>query len=108
MAQTALPATKEVNPMPLVKIKEKYQVTIPSSIRKKLPLKVGDVLEAELEDDAIILKPQVVMDKAKALKRLFAVLKKKRTVSAHDEEVIQDALSAIEEVRRQKHAKSRA
>ena len=45
---------------------------------------------------------------SKALEKLFAVLKKKRTITARDEEVIQDALSAIEEVRRQKHAKSRA
>ena len=47
--------------MSLVKIKEKYQVTIPSAIRDKLSLKIGDMLEAELEDDQIVLKPKIIV-----------------------------------------------
>ncbi|MCK5784419.1 MAG: AbrB/MazE/SpoVT family DNA-binding domain-containing protein [Desulfobacterales bacterium] len=31
--------------MPLVKIKDKFQVTIPASIRKAIELDIGDLLE---------------------------------------------------------------
>ena len=33
--------------MPLVKVKEKFQVTIPTALRKAVRLSVGDLLEAE-------------------------------------------------------------
>jgi AbrB family looped-hinge helix DNA binding protein len=45
-------------PMPLVKIKEKYQVTLPAAIRKQLALQVGDLLEVKLKGTDIVLKPQ--------------------------------------------------
>lgn len=95
--------------MPLVKVKEKYQVTIPSTIRKKLPLKVGDILEVSLKHNEIVLKPQVVLDRAEALEKLFTVLSQGRTPQRiPDKEVIEDALETIREIRRLKHAKSRA
>jgi len=49
--------------MPLVKVKEKYQVTLPASVRKKLGLAVGDVLEATVEDNKITLTPKSVIDR---------------------------------------------
>lgn len=49
--------------MPLVKVKEKYQVTLPASVRKKLGLVVGDVLEATVEDNKITLTPKSVIDR---------------------------------------------
>jgi AbrB family looped-hinge helix DNA binding protein len=50
--------------MPLVRVKEKFQVTIPNSLRKTIPLAVGDVLEAEIRGKAIVLKPKAVVDRA--------------------------------------------
>ncbi len=35
--------------MALVKIKEKYQVTLPAALREKAGLEVGDLLEAKVE-----------------------------------------------------------
>lgn len=102
---------KEVITMPLVKVKEKYQVTIPTNIREKLALKVGDILEADIEKDKIVLKPQIVLDKSKAVEKFFAVLERGRKHKINhisDEEVIKDALEAIQEVRQRKHAKSRS
>lgn len=49
--------------MPVVRIREKYQVTLPSKIRKALGVEVGDFLEAEVEKDRIILKPKAIIDK---------------------------------------------
>ena len=50
--------------MPLVKVKEKFQVTIPTALREALHLAVGDLLEATVEQDKIVLKPKVVVDRA--------------------------------------------
>lgn len=43
--------------MPLVKIKEHFQITIPKSVRKKLSIAVGDYMELEKKGGEIILKP---------------------------------------------------
>ncbi|GAB6945746.1 AbrB/MazE/SpoVT family DNA-binding domain-containing protein [Vulcanisaeta sp. JCM 14467] len=40
------------------KITRNYQITIPASIRRKLGLKIGDVLIVRLEGDKIILEPK--------------------------------------------------
>mgnify|MGYP001827132800 FL=1 len=43
--------------MPLVKVKQKYQVTIPATIREQVELGVGDMLEATISKEGILLKP---------------------------------------------------
>ena len=53
--------------MPLVKVKEKYQVTLPASVRKKAGLAVGDILEVSLEGKKITLTPKSVVDREIAL-----------------------------------------
>ena len=49
--------------MPLVKIKEKFQVTIPTALRKAVRLSVGDLLEAEVKGNTIVLKPKALVDR---------------------------------------------
>lgn len=49
--------------MPLVKIKEKFQVTIPTVLRKAARLSVGDLLEAEAKNNTIVLKPKAIIDR---------------------------------------------
>jgi len=56
---------KEVG-MPVVKVGPKHQVTIPSSIFKKLRLDVGDFLEVAQENYAIRLIPQKLIPKDQA------------------------------------------
>lgn len=53
--------------MPLVKIKEKYQVTLPAVVRRKAGLNVGDFLEASIEGEKITLTPKSVVDRELAL-----------------------------------------
>ena len=36
--------------MALVKIKDKYQVTLPAALREKAGLEVGDLLETEMQE----------------------------------------------------------
>ena len=54
--------TREQN-MPLVKVKQNFQVTIPFEVRKQLQIKLGDLFEATVEDDTVVLKPKVVFDR---------------------------------------------
>lgn len=49
--------------MPYVKVKQKYQVTIPVVIRKKLKLHEGDTLEIKEQDGNLILVPQVISER---------------------------------------------
>jgi AbrB family looped-hinge helix DNA binding protein len=49
--------------MPLVKVKEKFQVTIPTALRKAVRLSVGDLLEAEAKGNTIVLKPKTLVDR---------------------------------------------
>ena len=49
--------------MPMIKVKEKFQVTIPNAIRKEADLAVGDYLEVVIEGSTIVLKPKAMVDR---------------------------------------------
>jgi AbrB family looped-hinge helix DNA binding protein len=49
--------------MSLVKVKNKFQLTIPAEIRDKVKLEVGDILEVTVQNKNIVLKPKVVVDR---------------------------------------------
>lgn len=49
--------------MPMIKVKEKFQVTIPNAIRKEAELAVGDYLEVVIEGGTIVLKPKAMVDR---------------------------------------------
>jgi len=53
--------------MSLVKVKEKYQVTLPPSLRAKAGLAVGDLLEATVKGKTITLVPKRQVDRELAL-----------------------------------------
>lgn len=46
--------------MTYVQVKQKYQVTIPAAIRKRLNLHEGDMLEVREQDGLLVLVPQTV------------------------------------------------
>jgi len=52
--------------MALVSVKKKYQVVIPLPVRKKIGIKVGDLLEASVERGSITFTPKSVVDRAVA------------------------------------------
>ena len=60
--------------MPLVKVKGKYQITIPAEVREELRLAVGDLLEATVQGTTIVLTPKAVVDRATARERLLDVM----------------------------------
>lgn len=55
--------------MALVKIKDKFQITLPSNVRSKSGLKVGDLLEATSSGNKITLTPKTVVDRDIAISR---------------------------------------
>jgi AbrB family looped-hinge helix DNA binding protein len=89
--------------MPLVRVKGKYQVTIPAEIRKELNLKVGDYLEVEARGSSIVLRPKAVIDREKeeAWERLKELLERvhQKIGEVPEEEVERDVLEAIRAIR---------
>jgi len=55
--------------MPMVTVKQKYQVTIPTKVRKDIDLHEGDTLEAVVEGGKIVLTPKVLVNKRAIAKR---------------------------------------
>jgi len=49
--------------MALVKVKGKYQVTLPVSVREQAGVAVGDILEAKVERRKITLIPKRIVDR---------------------------------------------
>jgi AbrB family looped-hinge helix DNA binding protein len=87
--------------MAVVRVKGKYQVTIPKEVRRKLGLRVGDYLEVEVQGSTILLKPKALLDKDEALEKLQAILEKLREKRAalSEEEVEREVLQALRAVR---------
>jgi len=53
--------------MSLVKVKDKYQVTLPAALRAKAGVSIGDVLEAKYQGNKITLTPKSVVDREIAI-----------------------------------------
>jgi len=53
--------------MPLVRVKQKFQVTIPDDVRRRVGLEVGDMLEASTKNNMITLRPKIVVDRHPAI-----------------------------------------
>jgi AbrB family looped-hinge helix DNA binding protein len=49
--------------MAIVRIKDKFQVTLPAAIRRRAGLAVGDWLEARIEKGKITLSPKSLTDR---------------------------------------------
>lgn len=52
--------------MPLVKMKEKGQITIPAAVREQIAAHKGDVFEVVVMDGNIVLKPRDVVARDKS------------------------------------------
>ena len=97
--------------MPLVKVKEKFQVTIPTELRETLHLAVGDLLEATIEHDTIVLKPKAVVDRKQAWAKMEHAMASVEDLAPNLEQSPQEEEEAIarmvKEYRKQ-HAQRRA
>ena len=49
-----------------VKVREKYQVTIPEDVRNKIPLKVGERVEVIAKGNEIVIRPIIEIPRDQA------------------------------------------
>lgn len=71
----------------LVRVKEKYQVTIPAKLREIVPLHTGDYLEASVYQDGILLRPKRVIDTPKHKPGILDFLHETRTTTRTRKEI---------------------
>ena len=97
--------------MPLVKIKEKFQITLPAELREALHLAVGDLLEATIHDNMIVLKPKAVVDREQAWVKIEHAMASVQDRAPNPQQSPQEQEEEIAEIikeYRQDHAKRRA
>ena len=96
--------------MPLVTVKPKFQVTIPAGLRKDIDLREGDLMEATLVGDGILLRPKEVVDRNAAADRITAALATARPAAADrgrsEDEIMEDTVAEISASRRERHARA--
>lgn len=92
--------------MAIAKISERGQITIPKPIRESLGLKKGDVVDARIEGDCVVITPEkstTPENWAKLLQVMNSVHRQNRGIS--EEEVYQDVERAVAELRREDYDK---
>jgi AbrB family looped-hinge helix DNA binding protein len=52
--------------MPTRKVTRHGQITLPASVRERLGIEEGDLVEIEVEDERAVLMPKKVVDKSQA------------------------------------------
>ena len=50
----------------ITKLRERSQITLPTEVVKKLKLQPGDNLDIFVEDDKIVVKPVLIIDRSQA------------------------------------------
>ena len=99
--------------MPLTKVKDKYQVTIPTAVRKAAGLSVGDVLEAAARGRTVVLRPRTGEDAGavakalgfKSVAALRRVVQKEARANAADDRRLAEEWHTIDEEAWQRHGR---
>ena len=50
----------------LLTVRKNAQITLPAGIRRKVHIQDGDILEAEVRGDEIVLRPKKLIDKSQS------------------------------------------
>ena len=86
--------------MPVVRLLDHGQITIPKRFREALGLERGDLAEAELDGERIVITPKKLV-RQKAWQELSALLDQvhQQNQGVSEKQVAQDVLNAIAELR---------
>ena len=89
-------------------MREHGQITIPKQIRESLGLEKGDVVDARIEGDCVVIMPKkstTPENWAKLLQVMKSVHEQNRGIS--EEEVYQDVERAVAEIRQEEYDKQK-
>jgi AbrB family looped-hinge helix DNA binding protein len=90
--------------MALVTIKDKFQVTIPAKLRERIGVRSGDLMEATVEGDGILLRPKAVVDRAAVADQLEQILADTPPTAEDqgkpEETILEDAIADVASARR--------
>lgn len=92
--------------MSLVTVKPKFQVTIPAKLRRGMNLQEGDVMEATVMGNGILLRPMEVVDRASVADRIAARFSATEQalddVGRPEDEIMEEIVADIAESRRER------
>jgi AbrB family looped-hinge helix DNA binding protein len=92
--------------MALVTIKDKFQVTLPAKLRARIGVCVGDLMDATVHEDGILLRPKAVVDRSAVADALERMLRE--TAVAPDDRgrseqtIIEDSIADVAAARRRR------
>src|SRR5919108_2660042 len=84
--------------LPLVKVKDKFQITLPVELREALHLAVGDLLEATIQDNVIVLKPKAVVDREQAWAKIEHAMGSVKDLATNPQQSPQEQEEEIAEI----------
>ena len=91
--------------MTLVTVKPKFQITIPAKLRRRIDLQEGDLMEATIVEDGILLRPKDVVAR-NAADRIVSILAHTKPssedIGRSEDEIMQDTLADIAEARKER------
>jgi len=104
-------AAQEVDAMELIKVRRNFQLTIPQALREKLGLAVGDYVQADVEDERIVIRPVELVPTGEGERRrsskerrtAYAILNEiSRKMIDEEPEVIEETINeAVRQARKQ-------
>ncbi len=92
--------------MNFVKVRPKFQVTIPAKLRKDINLQEGDIMEAVRVNDGILLRVKQVVDRNIVADRVALMLAEAyvspEIAGCSEDKVMQDTIAEIAASRRER------
>lgn len=92
--------------MALIMVKDKFQVTLPAKLRKRMGVRVGDLMEATVVDDGILLRPKAVVDRgavADELERVLGAAVAPYDAGKSEEAILEESIAQVAAARRYRH-----
>ena len=85
--------------MPLVTVKDKFQVTIPAKLRDRIKIQIGDLLEVSVHEEGLLLRPKEGVDR-KAIADQVEALLRDAPVDPEDqgkseEEILEESIADV-------------
>jgi AbrB family looped-hinge helix DNA binding protein len=71
----------------LVRVKDKFQITLPANIRRQLAVQEGDYLEVAILDDGIVFRPQLAVKRTSKGPSLISFLNEHRSATRTRKEI---------------------